>query len=79
VIQAKEVEPAPEKDRADHRRAEAESREHRKLIAQRKAQREAARIAKLQQRQQQQPDEPRIMAFDGDDVRPRTNSGFFGN
>jgi hypothetical protein len=76
------VEPAPEKDRAveraEHRRAEAESREHRKRTAERKAKREAARIAKLQEGQKRQADEPRVMAFDGDDVQPRM-SNFFGN
>lgn len=82
TVQTKEVEPAPEKDqaieRAEHRRAEAESREHRKRTAERKAKRDAARIAKLQERQKRQGDEPRVMAFDGDDVQPRMNN-FFGN
>jgi hypothetical protein len=77
------VQPTPEKDkaaeRAESRKAEAEDRDHRKRVAERKAKRKAARIAKLQQRQQQRH-EPSIIAFGGDDSeQPRTNGGFFGN
>ena len=78
----KEVEATPERDkaaeRAERRKADAEEREQHRRVADRKAKREAARIAKLQQRQPRQ--EPSIMAFGGDDgEQPRTNGGFFGN
>ena len=79
--QVKEVQATPERDkaaeRAERRKAEAEEREHRKRVADRKAKRDAARIARLQQRQHRE--EPSIMAFGGDNEQPRTNGGLFGN
>ncbi|NOJ43334.1 hypothetical protein [Bradyrhizobium australiense] len=85
VIQAKEVQQAPERDkqaeRAERRKAEAEERERRERMADRKARREAARIAKQQhQQEQQQPrPQPGIVAFGGDYEQPRLGGGFFGN
>jgi hypothetical protein len=80
LIQANEVQQSPERDRtaerAERRKAEADERERRKRVAVRKAKRDAARLAKQQQEQQQVPG---IMAFGRDDEHPPGGGGFFGN
>ena len=68
-----EKEKGKQADRAERRKAEAEERERRKRVAERKARRDA-RIAR--QREEQQPRQPGIMAFDDAASKP---SGFFGN
>jgi type IV secretory pathway VirB10-like protein len=73
LIQTKEVQQSPERDRAAGRR-KADEQERRKRVAERKAKREAARIATKQQPQQA----PGIMAFGRDD-EPARAAGFFGN
>ncbi len=59
-------------ERAERRKAEADERTHRKRVAERKARREAERVAKLQRDEQQQRQQPGIMAFD--DEQPRRGS-----
>jgi hypothetical protein len=80
IIQTNEVQQSPERERAaeraERRKAEADQRELRKLVAERKAKRDAARIAKQQQEQQQAPG---VMAFARDDEHPPARGGFFGN
>ena len=80
LIQANEAQQSPEKERtaerAERRKAEADERERRKRVVERKAKRDAARIAKQQQEQQHVPG---IMAFGRDDERPPAGGGFFGN
>ncbi|UPK02233.1 hypothetical protein [Bradyrhizobium sp. 170] len=82
ITPVKEVQPVPEKqkqaERAERRKAEAEQRAGRKKYAERKARREAARMAKQEQQQHRQ--QPGIVAFGGDDDNYRAGGGsFFGN
>ena len=70
-----------EVEHAEKRKAEAAEREQRRRLVDRKAKREAARLAKQRQDQQQQNASPQerapIMAF-GTDEQPKMG-GFFGN
>lgn len=74
----------PEKDRqaeqTARRKAEADERRHRQLVAERKARQDAARIARRMQQQEQdgQRREPRIMAF-GEDQSRGFGPSLFGN
>jgi hypothetical protein len=64
-------------EKVDTKKAEMKSRERHKRYAERKARREVARA-----RQQMEPkvqQEPRILAFGGDEPRQTQNPSFFGN
>jgi len=80
-VRATDISARAEKDkdaeRAEKKKSEAAEREHRKRVADRKAKREAARLAKQRQQQQNQQDRAPVMAF-GDDEQPRM-TGLFGN
>lgn len=84
VDPTKAAQQAPEKDqqadRASRRKAEAEEREHRKRVAERKARRDATRIARQMQQQEQIPQkrEPGILAFD-DQQTPGFGRGLLAN
>jgi type IV secretory pathway VirB10-like protein len=75
AIQAeREKQAEKQAERAARRKAESAARERRKRLAEMKARREAY----ARRQQESRPLEPRIMAFDVGDERPRV-SGFFGN
>lgn len=63
-------------ERSERLKVDANERERRKRVAERKAKRDAARIAKQQQELRQAPS---IMAFGRDDERAYAGGGFFGN
>jgi outer membrane biosynthesis protein TonB len=74
LVPAKNVQVPAEKqvERVDTRKAEAEERERRRRYAERKAKKLAAAHARQQMEQagrEQQPKEPSIMAFGGDEPR----------
>jgi hypothetical protein len=66
--------------RVERRRSELENKQRRHRIAEQRAKRDAARVAKRMQQQEQQPPgrEPGILAFD-DEQPPRVSRGLFGN
>lgn len=75
AIQAeREKQAEKQADRAARRKAAAAARERHKRLAEMKVRREAL----ARQQQEARPQEPRIMAFDAGDERPRA-TGFFGN
>jgi len=76
----KQAEATPEKGNvAERRKTEAEDRDRRRRAAERKAKRDAARLARQQEQQRQRPEQG-ILAFgrDDDEHSPRAG-GFFGN
>jgi hypothetical protein len=74
-VQQEAAEKDKQAERAERRKAEAQQRERAKRIADQKTRREAARKAKQQLEDQQQRQQPGVMAF-GDDEQPRTSSLF---
>ena len=78
LVQTKEVQQLPERDRAAERaeRRKADEQERRKRVTERKAKREVTRNAKQQHEREQAPG---ILAFGGDDEHPPGGGGFFGN
>jgi hypothetical protein len=79
----KDAQQASEKDklidRAERRKAEADERGRRKKVAERKAKREAARLAQEQEQQQRSKQQASILAFGQADDQPRGGGGFFGH